>query len=62
VARMGTGEVHTGFWLGNLGGKRPLRRPRCRCRVILRWVFRKCDVGAWTGLIWFSTVTVGGLL
>jgi len=24
------GEVHTGFWWGNLGGKRPLVRPRHR--------------------------------
>jgi hypothetical protein len=29
-------------------GKRPPRRPRCRCRI-LRWIFNKCDVGAWTG-------------
>ena len=21
-------------------------------RIILRWIFRKWDVGAWTGLIW----------
>jgi hypothetical protein len=30
VARMGRGEVCTGFWWGNLRGKRPLRRPRRR--------------------------------
>jgi len=45
-----------------LEGKRPLRRPKCRCRIIVRWIFRKCDVGVWTGLIWLSTVTGGGLL
>jgi len=37
-------------------GKRPLGRPRHR------WIFRKCDVGIWTGLIWLRTVTGGGLL
>jgi hypothetical protein len=28
VARMGRGEVFTGFWLGRPEGKRPLGRPR----------------------------------
>jgi hypothetical protein len=28
-------------------------------RIILRWIFRKWDVGAWTGLIWFSIGTGG---
>ena len=26
----GRGEVYTGFWWGNLRGKRPLGRPKCR--------------------------------
>ena len=30
VARMGKGEVCTGFWWGNLREKRPLGRPRRR--------------------------------
>jgi len=30
--------------------------------IILKWVFRKCDVGAWTGLIWLRIGTGGGLL
>ena len=29
-------------------------------RIILRWIFRKWDVGAWTGLIWLRTGTGGG--
>jgi len=36
------------FLVGKLEGKRPLGRPRCRWRVILRWIFRKWDVAAWT--------------
>jgi len=28
-------------------------------RVILRWIFTKWDVGAWTGLIWIRTGTGG---
>ena len=30
--------------------------------IILKWIFRKCDVGAWTGLIWLRIGTGGGLL
>jgi len=30
--------------------KRPLGRPRYKGRIILRWIFRKWDVGVWTGL------------
>ena len=28
-------------------------------RIILRWIFRKCDVGVWTGLIWLGIGTGG---
>jgi hypothetical protein len=48
--------------VGKPVGKRPPRRPRCRYRIILRWIFRKCDVVAWTGLIWLRTVTGGRLV
>jgi len=30
--------------------------------IILRWMFRKWDVGAWTGLIWLREGTDGRLL
>jgi hypothetical protein len=29
-------------------GKRPLRRPGVDGKIILRWIFRKWHVGAWT--------------
>jgi hypothetical protein len=29
-------------------------------RIILRWIFRKWDVGVWTGLIWLRIGTAGG--
>jgi hypothetical protein len=38
--------------MGKPEGKRPLGRPRHREGIILRWIFRKWDVGAWTGSIW----------
>jgi len=37
--------VYTGFWLGNLRE----RDPGVDGRIILRWIFRKRDVGVWTG-------------
>jgi len=31
-------------------------------RIILRWIFRKWDVGVWTGLSWLRIGTGGGYL
>ena len=31
-------------------------------RIILRWIFRKWDVGFWTELSWLRIGTVGGHL
>ena len=31
-------------------------------RIILRWIFRKWDVGLWTGSSWLTTGTGGGHL
>jgi hypothetical protein len=50
VARMG--EACTGFWWGNLRQRDHLRDPGVDGRIILRWIFRKWDVGVWTGLSW----------
>jgi hypothetical protein len=38
--------------VGKPEGKRPLGRPRHRWGIILVWIFRKCNVGVWTGLGW----------
>ena len=43
VARMG--EACTGFWWGNLKEGDHLGDPGVDMRIILRWVFRKWDVG-----------------
>jgi hypothetical protein len=39
-----------------------LEDPDVDGRTILRWIYRKWDVGAWTGLIWLSIERDGGLL
>jgi len=41
--------VCTGYKWGNLRGRDHLEDPNVDVRVILRWIFRKSDVGVWTG-------------
>ena len=43
-------------------GKRPLKDPDVDGRIILRWIFRKWDVGVWTGSSWLRIRTGGGHL
>jgi hypothetical protein len=45
--------------LGKHEGKRPLGRLRLRWEIIFRWIFRKWDVGVWTGSSCFRIGTVG---
>jgi hypothetical protein len=56
---MGNGEVCTGFWWGNLRDREHFGDPGANGRIILRWIFRKWDVGAWTGSIWLRIRTGG---
>jgi len=53
----GRGEVHTGFWCGDLKVRDHLEDPGVDRMIILKWIFRKWDGGAWTGLIWFRIWT-----
>jgi len=43
--------------VGKREGKRPLGRSRCRWEIILRWISRKWDGWAWTGMIWLRIGT-----
>ena len=52
VARMGRAEVYTGFWWGNLRARDHLGVPGIDRRIILRWIYKKCDVAVWTGSCW----------
>jgi hypothetical protein len=45
------------------GGERDhLEETGVNGKIILRWIFRKWDGKAWTGLIWFRIGTGGGHL
>ena len=43
---MGPGEMHTGFWWGNLEGRRPLGRPKLKLKDIIRMDLHEV---AWEG-------------
>jgi hypothetical protein len=53
----GTGEVHTGSWWGDLRKRGHLEDLGIDGRIILKWIFRKWDGEAWTGLLWLRIVT-----
>ena len=60
LARIGRRQAHTGFWWGNPRERDHLGDPGVDGRIILRRIFRKCVVGAWTGSSWLRIC--GGLL
>jgi hypothetical protein len=57
---MGKGEVCAGFWWGNLRERDRWRDPGVDGRIMLGWIFKKCDVGVRTGLGWLRIGTGGG--
>jgi len=62
VARIGRGEAYTGFRWGNLRERGHFGDPGLDGRIILRWIFRKWDVGEWTGSSRLRIGTGGGHL
>jgi hypothetical protein len=50
VARMGRREACIEFWWGNPRGRDHLGDQGVDGRIIFGWIFRKWDVGVWTGL------------
>jgi len=48
--------------VGKPEGRYRLEDPGINGRIVLRWIFRKWDVGVWTGSNWFRIGTGGGHL
>jgi hypothetical protein len=59
---MGRGEACTGFWWENLRERDQWGDPCVDGRIIFRSIFKKYDVGVWTGLIWLKIEIDGGHL
>jgi hypothetical protein len=55
-------ETFTGIWWENLRERDHREEPVVDGRIILRWIFRKWNVGVWTRLSWLRIETVGGHL
>jgi hypothetical protein len=52
--------VHTGVWRENLREMDHWGGPGVDGKIILRWLFRKLDVGVRTRWSWLRIGTVGG--
>jgi hypothetical protein len=55
------GDVYPGFWWEKLRERGYSEDPDVVGRIIFRWIFRKRNVRARTGLIWLRIGTGGGL-
>ena len=55
----GRGETYTGFWWGSLRERYHLEDQGVDGRIILKWIFRKRDVGIWTRSSWLRIGTDG---
>jgi len=51
-----------GVWWRSLSERDHLEDPGIDGRIVLRFIFREWDVGAWIGSVWLRIGTRGGLL
>ena len=63
VARTWGEERRTQVFLwGNMRERDHLEDPNVDGRIILRWIYKKWNVGVWTGSMWLRMRTGGGHL
>jgi hypothetical protein len=62
VARMEEERKVYKVLVGKPEGKRPLGRPRRRCKMGSEWISARLVWGVWIGFEWLRTGTGGGLL
>jgi hypothetical protein len=62
TAGIGEREVYTALWWENLRDRADLEDLGLGESIMLKWIFRQWDVGAWIGSIWLRTGTNGGHL
>ena len=56
-----TGDVYMGVWWGN-PKEGATGTPKCKWEDNIKWIFKKWDGEAWTGLIWLKVGTGGNHL
>jgi len=56
------GDVHKGFWWGNLRERDNLEHLGTDRRIILKLMLKKWNWRRWTGFVWLKTGITGGLL
>jgi len=59
---MGERRCVYSVFVGRLRERDHLGDPGIDGRIILRWIFMKCDMGVWTGSSWLRIGTGGGYL
>ena len=60
IVRMGECREAQKVWCVNLEEREHLEEPGVDGKIILRWIFRKWDVGAWNWSIWLRIETIVG--
>jgi len=60
VAHLGERRVLYRVLVGKPEERDCLEEPGIDGKIILRWIFRKWDVGIWTGSSWLRIGTCGG--
>lgn len=62
VARMGSTELDTGLWWGNLKEGEHMGDQGTVGKMLLKCILKKQNGVSWTGIVWLRMGICGGLL